>query len=198
MQSGDVVLLTDMPDKSSGVSAPRLKPAVYIKTLSPWPFEMQKDEEGARTIHGGGEYDASGITIKGWNVPEASGGKYFKTIYRLGWDDITIGLLGHISAEIPPQLLEPLEEIDVLIGPAGGAPFLEEEKMVRLIKQLNPKIFIPSFVASNDLKRKAGNGKQVTDPFDAFSDEARDAEKFTFKKKDIQEIKKTRIVTLRA
>jgi L-ascorbate metabolism protein UlaG (beta-lactamase superfamily) len=193
-QNGDVSLLTDLPDVSSGISAPRFKTDVLLKTLTPWPYD-QSELNADNVIIGAGEYDAKGIKIKGFELPAESSPKFFKTVYSIIWDDITIGILGHISQELPPQAMEDFEELDILIGPAGGEPFISQEKMVKLVKQLNPKIFIPSFYKIPGLKRKSKDVKDFTDEFNG--EVKKSEEKFVFKKKDLADIKKTNIVCLK-
>ena len=193
-QNGDVSLLTDLPDPSSGLTAPRGKNSVYIKTLTPHP-QPAVNENADATIFGAGEYDLRGIHIKGYELIDESAKNFFKTIYALLWDDISIGLLGHVSNPIPPATLEQFEEIDVLIAPAGGAPFIDQKELIKLIKQLNPKIYIPSFYKIPGLKRKADDCKELLEALNGGSQKGE--EKFVFKKKDLIEIKKTRVVTLK-
>jgi L-ascorbate metabolism protein UlaG (beta-lactamase superfamily) len=196
IQNGEVVLLTDIPEASSGITPPRLKADVVLKTFTPWPFDKEAVQQADAVIYGAGEYDVRGMRIKGYELAAESSEKYFKTIYSVLWDDIKLGFLGHVSGEIPPQLLETFEEIDVLIGPAGGDPFMGQEAMQKLVKMLNPKIFIPSLYAIPGLKREAGS---IDDFFKGFSgDVEKGQDKFTFKKKDIQDIKKTKIICLSA
>ena len=111
------------------------------------------------------------------------------------WDDITIGLLGHVSSPVPPASLEHFEEIDVLVTPAGGDPFIDQKELIKLVKQLNPKIYIPSFYKINGLKRKSADAKEVLEALNGGSEKPE--EKFVFKKKDLAEIKKTKVVTLK-
>jgi hypothetical protein len=193
-QNGDVSILTDLPDPSLGIPVPRFKTDILIKTLTPWPSDL-KEVNDQKVILGAGEYDIKGIRIKGHELVLESSSKFFKTVYFINWDEITIGLLGHLSSEeLPSQAMDDLEEVDVLIGPAGGEPFISQEKMVKLIKQLNPKIFIPSFYKVSGLKRKAKSIQEFSDEFDG--GEVKSDEKFVFKKKDLAEIKKTKLVCL--
>lgn len=193
-QNGDTSLLTDLPEEMSGITQPRGKVSLYIKTLSSWP--LTKGYESAdRTIFGPGEYDIQGIKVKGYELAEESSEKYFKSIYVVTWDDITIGILGHISGSIPPAMLEHFEEIDVLVAPAGDDPFIPQKDLIKLVKQLNPKIFIPSFYKIPSLKRKALSIAEVAE---ALNGEVKAEEKFVFKKKDIADIKKTKMICLKA
>lgn len=191
-QNGDTVLLTDIPQAVSGIVAPRFSPSVYVKTITALPLDAKENEKGEATIRGGGEYDVKGIKIKGVGLEAEASEKFFKTIYRLVWEDITFGLLGHIAQEPSPLLLEEFEDLDVLIGPGGGDPFLGQEKMVKLIKQLHPKIFIPSFYKTAGLKRKSDDVKKILDDFNGDVEQGK--EKFVFKKKDLADIKKTKVI----
>ena len=195
IQSGEVVLMTDLPDESSGITAPRSKSDIYIKTINPWPFPFAENHKNSDlSIFGGGEYDHKDVRIRGFNLTDESSQNFFKSVYVINWDDVSIGILGHISSDPSPQILEKFEEVDVLIAPAGGEPFFPQEKLVKFIKQLNPKIFIPSFFKIPGLKRKTSDIKKIVEEFNG---EAEETDKFVFKKKDIQDLKKTKLVCLK-
>lgn len=194
IQSGERSVLLDLPDKSTGLTAPRGKYDALIKTLTAWPFDFTQTEEGGTVVHGAGEYDVSGIGIKGFELSQESSAHFFKTVYVLTWEDISIGILGHLSGDLPPHVLESFEEVDVLIGPGGDAPFITHDAMTRLIKQITPKIFIPSFYKIPGLKREAGLVKPLLERVNGGEIESQ--EKFVFKKKDLIDIKKTQIICL--
>lgn len=193
-QNGETSLLTDVPDTSSGLSSPRGKVSVYVKTLTPWP-DPKPYEYGDTTIYGAGEYDVRDIKIRGHELVGESTKSFFKTVYTIVWDDISIGILGHATGPIPPALLENFEETDILIAPAGGSPFMDQKELIKLVKQLNPKVFIPSFYKIEGLKRKADGIAQIAEALNG--GEERGEEKFVFKKKDLTDIKKTKMVRLR-
>lgn len=192
-QNGDTSLLTDLPESVSGISAPRFKTDVLLKTITPWP-NNQSEHNSDNVIIGAGEYDIKGIKIKGSELTDESASKFFKTVYSIIWDGITIGVLGHISGELPPSIMEDFEELDILIGPAGGEPFMSQEKMVKLVKNLNPKIFIPSFYKIQGLQRKSKDAKDFIGEFNGEAKKGQD--KLVFKKKDLDEIKKTQVICL--
>lgn len=195
IQNGETSILIDPVDSSSGFSAPRGKYTVLLKTLTPWPLPFgQGDSKEGAIIWGPGEYDIAGIGVRGFALLHESSENFFKTVYFITWEQVTIGVLGHLSEELLPTVLENFEEVDVLIGPGGGAPFLSQEKMARTIKQITPKIFIPSFYKIPGLKRKAEEIQGLVERVQ--SEMVASQEKFVFKKKDLDEIKKTRIVCL--
>lgn len=195
-QNGETSLLTDPPEHSTGITPPRFKTNILLKTLFPWPAPFAQEANADVVVSGAGEYDIREVVIRGFELVDESSEKYFKTIYTLLWEDISVGILGHVSQNIPPNLLEHFEELDVLIVPAGGDPFLSLEKLGQLFKTLSPKIIIPSFTKLSGLKRTALDSKKIVEYFGG--DHELGAEKLVFKKKDVLEIKKTKIVCLKA
>ncbi len=193
LQNGDTSVLLDVYDSSTGLTPPRGKVDAHVRTLTSWPFPFGEQEE--TIIRGAGEYDIRGVHIKGFELPQESTSKFFKTVYIILWEDITIGVLGHLSEDLPPQVLENFEEIDILIGPGGGAPFIDQDRMARLLKQVTPKVFIPSFFKISGLKRSAGALTPLLERINGGAVEPQ--EKFVCKKKELDEIKKTTVVCLK-
>ena len=108
--------------------------------------------------------------------------------------------LGHISEALATDVAEHLEEIDVLFIPAGGKPFIEQKIAVKLIKQTAPKIVIPSFFKISGLKRPSADLKIFLEEggyLPAQAGKAEVQEKLTIKKKDLAEIKKIKVVSLK-
>jgi len=196
IQNGSTSVLVDPPREGSGAAQPRFQTDILIKTITAWPAPAESAFKAASVVRGAGEYDIAGITIRGFELPGESTKNFFKTVYVLGWDEVSIGLLGHCTGPLPPAVVEHFEDCDVLIAPAGGEPFADVDVMVKLIKQLNPKIFIPSFLKAPGVKRSGAiDARQCGERFNGGAMEEMD--KFVFKKKDLVEIKKTRVVCLR-
>lgn len=199
LQSGDFTILIDPFDGKTGLTPPRFKADVILKTLTPLsPTDSSSFQSVNQLICGPGEYNVKNVNIAGFLLPRESSEKFFKTVYLLEMEGINLCVLGHLS-EIPePTILEHLEKIDVLFIPAGGSPFLGQKSAVKLIKQIEPKIVIPCFFKIPSLKRPA-------DKIDAFLEEfngqktkqAEPQEKLAIRKKDLAEIKKTEVVVLR-
>jgi L-ascorbate metabolism protein UlaG (beta-lactamase superfamily) len=196
IQNGDVSVLVDPPNGKTGIAQPRFQTDVLIKTITAWPMEQDQSSRALFVVRGAGEYDIAGIGIRGFELLDESAKNFFKTLYTLRWDDILIGLLGHCAGPLPPAVAEHFEDCDVLIAPAGGEPFADVDVMVKLVKQLNPKIFIPSFLKMPGVKRAAAlDARQCAERFNGGLTE--ESDKFVFKKKDLVDIKKTRVVCLR-
>ena len=96
------------------------------------------------------------------------------------------------------QILEYLEKVDILFVPAGGEPFIEQKSAVKLTKQLQPKIIIPSFFRIPSLKRKADDLKIFLAELNGLKGELiKEQDKLTIKKKEVAAIKITEVVVLK-
>lgn len=175
-QSGETSILTDPQTL-------RFKPNIILKTLTKLPPETEKEE--ILTINTPGEYDAFGINVKGIQLKKESAESFIKIIYLVDWEDIRLCFLGHISDAIESAETEELEDIDVLFIPAGGEPFISQDKAVKLINQLEPKVVVPSFY------------KDIKQFMKEFGKKSEAQDKFTFKKKDLPE-KGTELVLLKS
>ena len=139
IQSGDMVLLVDPINPSSGLTQPRFKFDISLKTLSSLESEAagKKENEGFQII-GPGEYNIKDIDISGIGLINESSDKFIKNIFIVMIEGIKMCFLGHISEMPEADILEKLEEIDILFIPAGGKPFiyqkLEERGFVSTIK----------------------------------------------------------------
>jgi len=199
LQSGDFVVLTDPFDSSTGLTPPRFKSNIILKTLTPFPLTNSSISQlTSQLISGPGEYHFKDIVITGFFLGKESSEKFLKTIYVIKIEDITLCFLGHISEMPEPAILEYLEEIDILFIPAGGPPFVSAEVAVKIIKQIEPKIVIPSFFKVPGLKRIASKPELFLEELNGKkSGQAENQDKLTIKKKDLDGIKKTEILILK-
>ena len=199
IQSGDAVVLIDPPSPQSGLTAPRFKFDVLLKTLASVEEidnGFSKSEEGGFKIIGPGEYDIKDMEISGYGLANESTVQFVKTIYLVEMEGIKMCFLGHISESLAADVAEHLEEIDILFVPAGGKPFLEQKAAAKLIKQIEPKIVIPAFHKISGLKRQTADIKLFLEE-GGWTGKAETLEKLTIKKKDLAEIKKIKIVSLK-
>lgn len=199
VQSGELVILTDPAISQSGLTPPRFKSDLILKTISPFPINSQESAAEGQAIFGAGEYNVKNVNVYGFPVVKESTGKFLKTIYLVEMEQIKLCFLGHLSEAPEPTILERLEEIDILFFPAGGQPFIDQKSAVKIIKQLEPKIVIPAFYKIPSLKRPAADLKIFLEEFNSAKENSLEPqEKLTIKKKDFLEMKKTEIVILKA
>lgn len=194
IQSGDTVILTDPFESSTGLTPPRLKADIILKTINPFPPVREKNE-GAHLVLGSGEYNIKNINILGFPIDQESTEKFLKTIYLALIENINLCFLGHISEAPVSTIFEHINEVDILFIPGGGKPFIDQKSAIKIVKTLEPKIVIPSFFKVPGLKRSSSDLKSFLEEFNHKSVESQ--EKLTIKRKDISEIKSTRIVALK-
>jgi len=192
-----VTITTDPIESYTGLSAPRFKTDIIVKTLlNPLSPEDDKpvavNDDGAVVIAGPGEYEVKGIQITGWPIGHASAGQtgkprsddMLRSIFKIKTDDLSVGLLGHLAEFNDPEILEELGDIDILIVPAGGAPYISQEAAAKLIRQIEPKLVIPSFFKIAGLKRKSDD---VADFLKQLGLKGEAVEKISVKKKELGE-----------
>jgi len=170
VQSGEQTILTDPTNQRSikGANVVIFSSIKDSEIISQIPLE----EGSPISIYHQGEYEIGGIHIRGWSTEHE--GDVEKTMYNIQWDDISIGILGPLTKELDAKTLFAFQEIDILIVPAGGKPYIQQSAAAKIIRQLKPGIIIPSLF--KDLK-----------PFlrEIDGDDALFEEKLTIKKKDI-------------
>ena len=201
IQSGEFTLLTDPVDASSGLTPPRFKYDILLKTLVAFPpVETPADQGSAASpgqnisIYGPGEYNIGDATIFGYLSEQETTDKMLKTVYIATVEDIKLCFLGHL-ADIPsPAIMERLEDIDILFIPGGGAPYIDQKKVAKLVKQIQPKIVIPTAFKVPGLKRQSADLTQFLEELD--QKDAEPQEKLTLKKKDLIAVKPTRVMIL--
>ncbi len=193
VQIGDFTLVTDIFDSNLGLNPARGKFDVLLKTICAYPLPELEKKDGAVLV-GPGEYEIKGFEIKGLPLAKESSEKFLKTVYLVKTEDTALFFLGHISDYPDENVLGELKSIDVLFIPGGGKPFIKQELAAKLVKQINPKIIVPMFFKAPGLKRQSVNIKDFTDEL-GLEPEIREG--LTVKKKDLADLKSTKLVQLK-
>ena len=99
-----------------------------------------------------GEYEVADTSINGIaaraHIDEEK--QFNSTIYKIVAEDIRVAVLGHVYPELTEDQLEQLGTIDVLFIPVGGNGLsLDSVGAMHLIKEIEPKIVIPTHYADN-------------------------------------------------
>lgn len=166
IQSGDLTVLIDPENQRSYKGA-----ALIINTIRPAIAEAPTEVTPIWIDHQG-EYEARGIRVEGKSLGEEE--KKEKTVYRMDFDEIRLGILGHLTKEPGPQIQELVKDCDVLIIPGGEKPYIGAAAAAKLIRQLEPSAIIPSFSQNpKPFLKELGQEKTTIE------------EKFVFKKKDL-------------
>ena len=83
IQSGELNILTDPPNPSSGLPAPRFKADLIVKTLAQIPSANEpSNQQDNQLIYGPGEYNVKEIDLIGLGLAKESTNKSFTlTLY---------------------------------------------------------------------------------------------------------------------
>ncbi len=168
IQTGSQVVLIDPLNQRSFKGA-----NAVLSTISPSPFSALETREPFQIEHQG-EYEVNGIPIKGWQSAHTNGKEY--TIYHMVMDDISIGILGHLSKEPNPDIQEALQGVDILVVPGGSEEYLAPHPCAKLIRQIEPGVVIPTLFDKKTLANFLKEMNQV---------DRTEEEKLVIKKKEI-------------
>jgi len=182
LQTGDRVIALNPIAKSSTIKSSGFGADIAIISMN------HPDYNGAETVSygdreplvlaGPGEYEVSGIMIKGYPTKGVDG--KINTIYYFAFDDIKICFLGAIyEGTLPTEAKEAIDDVDILFVPIGGTTVISSETAAKIARTLEAKLVIPMDYDGQEkdaLKNflKEVGGKQGT-PID----------KLTLKKKDL-------------
>lgn len=102
-----------------------------------------------------GEYEVSGVSILGLqaqaHMDEA--GKRNATMYKITWGETKVLVTGHVFPKLTENELELIGLIDIMLVPVGGNGYtLDATGAMQLIKQVEPKLAVPTHYADSALK----------------------------------------------
>jgi len=93
-------------------------------------------------VYGPGEYEISGVKVRGVGLAGESNGKSIKSIYTAELDGLRLAFFLDISIDPPDEALDKLGEIDILFLSADTSK-IKTKQIISLIKQIDPSIIIP-------------------------------------------------------
>lgn len=102
-----------------------------------------------------GEYEIAGVIIRGIaaRAHMDEEGKKTAVIYTVSSDDTKVAILGHVYPQLSEDQLEEIGMVDVLMVPVGGNGYtLDGLGALKLVKQIEPKIVIPTHYADKAVK----------------------------------------------
>lgn len=102
-----------------------------------------------------GEYEISGVVIHGIGARahRDSEGEQTAVIYVLSVDDLKLAILGHIYPQLSEERLEEIGHVDIAVVPVGNGGYtLDGIGALKVIKQIEPKVVIPTHYADKALK----------------------------------------------
>jgi L-ascorbate metabolism protein UlaG (beta-lactamase superfamily) len=196
---GDTTLAVNPISKDSTIKGARFGADITLISLVGSPEHNGADvtsrgDKESFVIKGPGEYEVSGVFIKGFlSKSNYAGKEHFNTVYTVSLEGMNLCFLGAIGDDkLPAEAKEAIDGVDILFVPIGGDGVLDPAAAHKLAVQFEPKLIIPSHFSgvgqANALKtflKESGSEKTEA------------ADKLTIKKKDL-EGKEGEVVVLQA
>lgn len=102
-----------------------------------------------------GEYEVGGIAIYGIAARSHldEEGKKSTTMYKIIFDEISVLITGHIHPDLSESQLEAIGSVDAMLVPVGGNGYtLDSIGALKVFKEVEPKIVIPTHYQDEDLE----------------------------------------------
>ncbi|MEI6755891.1 MAG: MBL fold metallo-hydrolase [bacterium] len=117
--------------------------------------KTEQQSKARLTFDSAGEYEVSGISVIG--IPARAHMDEAKTLnatmFKIVTGDLTILVTGHVYPELNENQLEAIGMVDVLIIPVGGNGYtLDPAGALKLIKDIEPKMIVPTHYSDKALK----------------------------------------------
>lgn len=109
---------------------------------------------GRMTIDMAGEYEVSGVMIAGLQsrAHMDEEGQRTAVMYKITVGDLKVLITGHVFPKFSDTKLEDINLIDLMAVPVGGNGFtLDPTGAMQVIKQVEPKLVVPTHYADKDL-----------------------------------------------
>lgn len=102
-----------------------------------------------------GEYEVSDMSLQGVaaRAHMDEEGSHTATMFKIIAEDLRIVVTGHVFPKLSDAQMERLGTVDILIIPVGNSGYtLDSIGALHLIKELEPKIIIPTHYADSAIK----------------------------------------------
>jgi len=111
--------------------------------------------EASFTAEMPGEYEIAGVVIHGIAARSHMDeeGQHNAVIYTVEADDTKVAVIGHIFPELSEDQLEQIGLVDLVVIPVGGNGYtLDAVGALKIIKQIEPKVVIPTHYNDKAIK----------------------------------------------
>ncbi len=150
LHADGLVVLTDPYPPSLGLRAETRSAAVVTVSNSHPNHSCWQDVAGdPKVFDSPGEYEYSGITIRGVMTPLSPEQPVSEQMaqrnvaYAIELDGVSVCHLGDISQPLTTRQVSELAPVDVLLVPTGGGCTLNMDQVLQTMQDLEPKIVVP-------------------------------------------------------
>lgn len=131
-----------------------LKSIIKPEVVTIYTDTQDNYQDSRLVISDPGEYEVSEVSVFG--IPARSHmdekGQESATIFKIQYEDIRVGIVGHIHPDISEEYIEELGAVDILVVPVGGNGYtLDGIGALSVIKKFDPKVVIPTHYADSKI-----------------------------------------------
>lgn len=186
VQFGDIIIAYNPVSKDSKLKSTSFGADIVLSSLNHEDMNgFENASRGDKTpfvIKGPGEYETKGVFVHGFPSTSKYGGKeQINTIYNVALENMNLCFLGALSTtDLPGNVIEELEDIDILFVPIGGDGVLSPAEAYKLSVSLEPKIIVPMHYGDT------GSAALKTFLKEGGEEGAEKLEKLTVKLKDLE------------
>ncbi len=147
---GDTVIAVNPISKDSKFKSTRFGSDITLVSLNSPEHNgadvTSRGDKASFLINGPGEYEISGVFIKGFlSKSNYGGGEHLNTIYTVSLEGMNLCFLGALSQkELTAEAKEMIDGVDILFVPIGDDGVLDAAVAHKLAVQFEPKLMIPS------------------------------------------------------
>ncbi len=186
LQVGDTVIGYNPPAKTSDFKSGKFGADIALVSMKHPDFDGEETlsygDKKPFVISGPGEYEKSGVSIRGFGVETTYGGaKKMNTIYSVVFENISLCFLGALSShtQLTADIREKIGQVEILFAPIGGGDVLNpSDAYSKVAVLLEPNIIIPMHYGEGKSKELQAFLKEAANP-------SEELDKLTIKKKDL-------------
>lgn len=184
VQFGDITIAVNPISKDSKLKTSKFGADIALVSINHPDFsgleQVSFGEKSAFAVTGPGEYEIKNVFIKGFKSESKYGGEErLNTIYTVNLENMNLCFLGALSSkELPDDVSESIDDIDILFVPIGVDGVLAPADAAKLAVKLEPKLVIPLYFGNN--------GALKTFLKEAGEEDQKPQDKLTLKKKDLE------------
>jgi L-ascorbate metabolism protein UlaG (beta-lactamase superfamily) len=183
---GDTTIAVNPISKDSKLKSTRFGSDITLVSLNSPEHNgadvTSRGEKESFLIDGPGEYEVSGVFIKGILSKSNYGGEErINTIYTVALEGMNLCFMGPLGdAQLSPEAKEVIDGTDILFVPIGGNGVLDPAAAHKLSVQFEAKLIIPSHFG--DVGEDGALKKFLKE---AGEESVKPIDKLTIKKKDL-------------
>lgn len=159
-QKGEQVkIVIDPFSEEIGLKLPKMEADILLVTHGHSDHSNAKEIGGDPfLIENPGEYERKDVFVRGiasYHDDKEGKERGQNTIYTIEAEELRLCHLGDFGqADLTPEQLETIGDIDILMVPVGGNSTIDAKGAVKVISQIEPRIIIPMHYNAPKLKVK--------------------------------------------